>query len=175
MLVLLAACLQIVAGRAGAQASEFQVIEASLTDAGPEQTLRTYFKCGTDGGYSLIRTGNPRAVEIAVKLLEVSDACYTESLLSSLATAMQKNPDAVLAHMPAIQHLKLDPENFCVPFIDEDTPRADALAVLDRSERALAKVSKPELQEARRTCANVIRQYRRDMDAAEAFRKNNAR
>jgi hypothetical protein len=173
-LVTLIACC----ARAGAQdvasaARErlLQDIKDSLTRVGPDQTLKVYFDCSHGEGYSLVESGEPRGVAVAVKLLGFSDGCYTESLASALATGMQANPEAVLPFMQAAQHDRVAVQSFCIPFIGEGTTQADALTVLDRSERALLSVHRPDLRAARESCLDAIRRYRQAVDRAEQARK----
>jgi len=162
VLVLLSAA----AGVTATQAVDIATLERSLTENGPQRTLATYFHCEHPEGYRLIGSGDPRAVALAVKLLDASDACDTEMLMSSLATAIQHNPEAVLPYLNTVLHGRAQHENFCIPFIAEETPKADALDVLDRSERALKNVSRPDLQDARRTCLAEIDKYRRALERA---------
>ena len=165
-LILLTSCLRVGAQQNGAPTQEvsLRAIEDSLAARGPKQTLRSYFDCSSGKGYSVVESGDPRAVALAIELLDSSDACVTESLASSLATAMQANPEAVLPYLPAAQRHRVAVESFCVPFIDADTPRADARAVLDRSERAVLNVHRPDLEAPRQSCLDAIRRYRMALD-----------
>jgi hypothetical protein len=145
-----------------------ETLQQSMKADGPVQTLKTYFGCSHPDGYRLIQSGDARAVELAAKLLDNADGCDTEMLLSSLATAIQKNPEAVLPHMSTVQGGNANRENFCIPFIAEDVSRADALAILARSEQSLLKVKRPDLQDARQTCLKEIRKYRQSLDESPA-------
>ncbi len=160
--------------RDGNQKVDVAAIEKSLKTDGPAQTLKTYFNCSHPDGYRLIQSGDARAIDLAAKLLEVADGCDSEMLLSSLATAIQKNPEAVLPYMKTVQRGNVNRENFCIPFIAEETPRADALAVLERSERSLRAVNKPDLQKPKQICLDEIEKYRRSMDRGQESGKNSA-
>lgn len=149
-----------------------ETLQKSMMADGPAQTLKTYFECSRPEGYRLIQSGDRRAIDLAAKLLDSSDGCDTEMLLSSLAIAIQKNPEAVLSHMSAVLGGHADPLTFCVPFIAEDVSATDALAILARSEQSLLKVKRPDVQKARQTCLDAIRKSRHSLlvNAKTAYR-----
>jgi hypothetical protein len=151
-----------------------ETLQKSMKTDGPVQTLKTYFGCSHPEGYRLIRSGDGRAVDLAAKLLDYADGCDAEMLLSSLATAIQKNPEAVLAYLSTVQGGHANPGTFCIPFIAEDVSRTEALAILARSEQSLLKVKRPDLQKARQTCLDEIRKSRRSLDEAAAKQEPDA-
>ena len=129
-------------------------MEASLTRDGADKTIERYFDCENGKGYAVIETGDPRAVAFAVKMLKWSDACVTESLLSSLGTAMQVAPRIVLPYVGTSDLLNAD--QICLPFISEDEPDSVAHAIVARSRRAIEGVHDPKLEKQRFACLVAI-------------------
>jgi hypothetical protein len=155
--------------RAGAPAAadvEQQVaqIESSLQRGGPA-TLSRYFGCGAGSGYDLIATGNPRAVALAISLFKYSDGCFSESLHSALAVALQANPEAVLPYFNTGQLGSGD----CIPFISAEAPKGTDEAVVGRTDSALRGVTRPELQSAKAMCLEQVAEHRRAVTAARQF------
>jgi hypothetical protein len=145
---------------------------AKVLDAeGPKKALERYFyvkdpaaRATGGSGYALVETGDPTAVRVGVAVLAESDGGVSESLHSSLAIALAKNPTAVLAHYAQIPPGSR--ENICVPFISEDDSDAQAKAALARAERALKSVHDPALAAGKAACLAEVRDYR------AALRKN---
>jgi hypothetical protein len=149
------------------QRQRIDAMVKALDSDGPTKTLLQYFHLedpdvGTkDGaGYALVETGDPTAVRVGVAVMAESDAGVSESLHSSLAIALTKNPAAVLAYYPQIK--PANRKNICVPFIAADDPNSAALAkaALARAERALNTVHDPALAAGKAACLEKVRDYR---------------
>jgi hypothetical protein len=144
---------------------------AKVLDAeGPRKALERYFhlKDPADGpkggsGYALVETGDPTAIRVGVAVLAESDGGVSESLHSSLAVALAKNPTAVLSYYSQIP--PGNRQNICVPFISADDPNGDAQAkaALARAERALKSVHDPALAAGKAACLEEVRDYRAAM------------
>lgn len=134
-----------------------------LRVAGPGKTILEYFDCVHGIGYDLVDTGAVPAVKVAVELLAKSDACVTESLLSSLAAALSRNPRTVLPYVdqsPLLSH-----EEICVPHMIE-VPREQALRALRHTEKVLRAVREQALRRNRDVCLAAVGRSIRTVQAS---------
>ncbi len=143
-------------------------IQDSLGTRGARATIRQFFDCGQASpvGYNVIETGDPPAMQLAATLLMYSDGCVSESLHSAIATALQRQPEAVLRFFAA--HTLEPSSNNCIPMMIEQ-PRAQVEATLERTEESLETVTKPSLQSAKAACMRRVAEYRKAMDGAAAW------
>lgn len=135
----------------GSRDKRLRDLEAMLARDG-RAAART-FDCGN--GYLLVKTGNARAVGLAVKLLRYSDAAMTQHLYDAMAIAMAKNPEIVLSHFRELPRAAAP--QFCVPFLSAATSRRTAFNALKRADDALAHVTRADLQDAKKACAGELR------------------
>lgn len=140
---------------------ELAQIKAGLARGRPA-ALQRYFGCGGGLGYDLIASGSSGAVALAVELLQHSDGCFSESLHSAIAQALQANPEAVLPYFNTGQLGQGD----CIPFISAESAPGTDEAVFRRIEDALRGITRPELQAARAKCLAAVADYRRAVAAA---------
>lgn len=117
----------------------------SLALRGSRATLKEYFDCLVGDGYAAVETGDLRAIKVAVEVRRVSDACVSEGLESSLGTAMQTNPEAVLPYVDEFG------TGICEPWMIEE-PEAEVLAETAKTKRALLRVTRKDLLAARDKC-----------------------
>jgi len=152
------------------QRQRIEAMAKVLDSDGPKRALERYFhlkdpaeETAGGSGYALVETGDPTAIRVGVAVLRESDAGVSESLKSSLAIALARNPTAVLSHYDQIG--PSNRQNVCVPFIaaDDPNPDAEAKAALARAERALKTVHDPALAAARDACLGAVRDYRAAM------------
>lgn len=152
---------QVVNAQSQTAEQELRAIETSLDTEGVAQTLKTWFDCDSGKGYSLVASGDSRAVDMAFRLLRQSDACFSEQLMSSLATALASKPDIVLnayAHQSWI--FERFPDEFCVPFMDaEATSKETVLRTLNRIRQTLERVARPDLQHVKQACLDAVARY----------------
>ena len=141
------------------------IIEQSIRDIGGRETLEKYM-CywGVPEGQRLVALDNVSAgskewVDLAVKMLEYSDASCTEDLLSYLGEAMQHQPRNVLPYVgepykgnPQL----LSPGMICYPFVSNEIPHADALKIVQRSKAAVLSVKDTELTKQCAACLKEI-------------------
>lgn len=134
-----------------------RTIEQSIAKIGGKATLQRYF-CGTDDAsehddydqLNQVATGSKEWVDLAVKLLEYSDAGCTENLHSYLGKAMQKQPQNVLPYIS--KSSKLAADNICLPFISAEISDAEALSEVQRTKAALLKVKNKALNDQCEVC-----------------------
>ncbi|HXJ03275.1 MAG TPA: hypothetical protein VNH44_18800, partial [Micropepsaceae bacterium] len=126
--------------QAGSRDKRLKDLEDQLARDG--RAAAKAFDCGNV--YLLVKSGNARAVGLAVKLLRYSDAVQTQHLYDALATAMAKHPETILAHFRDVP--RASAPQFCVPFISAATSRRTAFNALKRTDDALAHVTRADLQ-----------------------------
>jgi hypothetical protein len=143
---------------ASAWPTDLAEMQKSLAEQGGKATLQTYFNCENGQGYAAVETGAPDAVAFGVEMLKYSDACVTESLLSSLGAAMQANPAAVLPYVGRTPLLAA--ERICLPFLSAEEPDDKLKPIVARSRRAIESVRDPALRSQQAAC-------RREIDQAE--------
>lgn len=131
-------------------------VQLSLKLEGEQKTLERYFSCEhfDDSAYPNIATGDRAWVNLAVRMLPHSDACYAEDILSALGKAMQKNPRNVLGYVNSSARLRAD--RICLPFISDEQPIRDQLEQLRAVKRAIAGVRSPALATQRKACLAEI-------------------
>lgn len=122
-----------------------RTIEQSITKIGGKATLQKYF-CGSDDTsprddldqLNKVATGAREWVDLAVKMLNYSDAGCSEDLHTYLGSAMQQQPLNVLPYVG--KSPSLAPELICLPFISAEIPDAEALRIVRRTKTALLSV-----------------------------------
>jgi hypothetical protein len=138
------------AAQAGSRAKRVRELEDVLARDG--RTAMKAFDCGN--GYLLVKSGDARAVTLAVKLLRFSDGTGTVHLYDARATAMAKHPENVLAHFREVPRAAVP--QFCVPFFPSSMSQRTAFNALKRTDDALAHVTRVDLQEAKKACVREI-------------------
>jgi hypothetical protein len=139
------------AAQTGSRAKRLSAFEDVLAHDG--RAAIKAFDCGN--GYLLVKSGDARAVALAVKLLRFSDAPGTAHLYDALATAMTKHPENVLAHFREVPRAAVP--QFCVPFLPSSMSQRTAFNALKRSDDALSHVTRPDLQEAKAACVREVK------------------
>jgi hypothetical protein len=132
-------------------------VEASLVDNGPRATLEAYFSCENydASAYPAIAGGSAEWVALAEKMIEHSDACYTEGIQAALGEAMRKSPRHVLRLVDKTPALGAD--HICLPFISNEQPIAAQAKELQKSRRAISAVRDRQLSKPRAACLRFIR------------------
>jgi hypothetical protein len=132
-----------------------QEVEAFLDRQGGKATLEKYFPCDKVEGtaYAEIADGSRRWAAVAVKMLNYSDACYTESILSALGTAMERNPRNILPYVGT--SLTLD-TSICLPFISDELPLREQLRQIRTAKNAISRVHNAKLSKQRKACLEYI-------------------
>jgi len=158
----LAACiLGFLTATPGAQAAshdaELKRIEDSLKRLGPDATMKKYFGCDNDKAWSLIDSGDPRAVKIGLAFLPVADACYSEVLSISLGYALTNNPILMLGYQK--DYPDAFPE-WCVPGLIGPT-QAEWTAAINKAEKAIKSVTDPKLDKAKQICLKQVADSRK--------------
>ena len=130
-------------------------IRSDLSAKGARYVIDHYFDCETGQGYRLVESGTPAGVRLAVEMLKYSDACVTESLQSSLGTAMISAPIVVLPYVNTDRLLRA--EWICLPFMSDDTPPAKEKAIVARVRLSLSRVHVKELELKKTACLEQAR------------------
>ena len=131
-------------------------IEASLRTDTPKVTLEKYFSCEKYEGsaYEKIALGLPNWISLAERMLQYSDACYTEGLQAALGSAMQKAPQHVL---PLVDKTSLLAANYiCLPFISSEIPVKSQVNEINKSKKAIQNVKGENLSSKRMSCLDFI-------------------
>ena len=136
--------------------AEIAQIERSLAHSGPEATLKRYFDCDNGVGWTLVSSGDARAVKIAFAVMPAADACYAEIMPIVLGEALSSNPELMLSYYP--KYPKIFPE-WCVPGLIDAT-EGEWKAAIDKAERALRGVHDPKLARARDLCLSEVARAR---------------
>lgn len=124
--------------------------------APPQATLEKFFSCEKYEGsaYEKIAMGEPRWISIAEKMLQHSDACYTEGIQAALGSAMQKFPKRVL---PLVDKTSLLSANYiCLPFISSELPVKSQLSEMAKSKRDISRVHAKGLRIKKKLCLSFI-------------------
>ena len=138
-------------------------IEASLREGNPKITLEKYFNCEKYEGtaYERIASGLPNWVSLAEKILQISDACYTEGIQSSLGKAMQIAPHNVL---PLVDKTAtLSASYICLPFISNELSIKSQLAEVIKSKNAIEKVHDKNSKKQKESCLRFIKAIESDL------------
>jgi hypothetical protein len=132
-----------------------QEVEAFLDRQGGKATLEKYFPCDKVKGtaYAEIADGSRRWAALAVKMLNHSDACYTESILSALGTAMGRSPRNILPYVGTSPTLDT---SICLPFISDELPLPEQLRPIRTAKNAISRVHDAKLSEQRKACLEYI-------------------
>lgn len=134
---------------------------AELRERGAQSVLARHFPCdayeGT--GYEQVARGASAWVQLATRLLEDSDACYTTGLQDALGSAMQVAPENVLPYVD--RNRQLASERICLPFISAEIPVAEQLRQLASTRASLELVREPHLQAQRNACLAEIERVER--------------
>jgi hypothetical protein len=147
-------------------------VEASLQTIGSRATINRYFSCDDAGwpAYSQIETGDQRWLNLAVRLLDESDACVHLSLTSSIAAALPRAPSRVLKLLDTKPALSAD--RLCVRFLSsDDDPRAD-LRYLRTVEATLIAYDGVGLRRQRDICLREVRETVATITRLQTKRKN---
>jgi len=133
-----------------------ETVEASLKAGNPKETLEKYFNCEKYEGsaYEGIASGSKKWVRLAEKMLQHSDACYTEGIQASLGKAMQRAPKNVL---PLVDKTPtLSASYICLPFISNEIPIRQQRAEVNKSRHAIQGVHDGRLQTQKAACLKLI-------------------
>lgn len=134
-----------------------EAIEASLREGNPKTTLEKYFNCEKYEGsaYEGIASGSPKWISLAERMLQYSDACYTEGIQASLGKAMQKSPQNVLTLVDKTSTLAAS--YICIPFISSELSIKSQLTEIIRSRQAIQRVNDYKLRTQKATCLHLIK------------------
>lgn len=156
-------------------------IEASVARIGGRATVEKYLFDTSEvhqPALAQIETGDKEWVALGVKMLPYSDAGLTEGLLHALAEGMQHQPENVLPYLNktvatppvdatgAATEFLLSPEAICLPFILNEVPVADQLAIVQRTKQALLTVRNPALKAPCDSCLRKVAVTERAIQAA---------
>ena len=133
-----------------------EIVDASLKEGTPKATLEKFFSCEKYEGsaYEKIAMGEPRWISIAEKMLQHSDACYTEGIQAALGSAMQKFPKRLL---PLVDKTSLLSANYiCLPFISSELPVKSQVNEINKSKKAIQNVKGKNLISKRMSCLDFI-------------------
>jgi hypothetical protein len=172
--LLIVALLLVLAVSAAGAATLRAADVAALADAkGGRAALETFFDCGDAGtkAYELVASGAREWLSIAVRLLNDSDACYTESLQDAIARALVPAPARVIALVNSSE--LLDASSICVPFLSAEEDSQKHLQYLRRAEAALHKVRIPALRQAKRACLVEFQKTRQALKMSSNHGKSN--
>lgn len=142
--------------QAGGAGICIEVIEASLNEGSPKATLEKHFNCEHYEGsaYERIASGSRKWVRLAERMLQYSDACYTEGIQASLGKAMQKAPGNVL---PLVDKTStLSASYICLPFISSELPIRQQLTEVTKSRSAIQGIHDNRLQIQKSACLKFI-------------------
>jgi hypothetical protein len=140
---------------AWATALPIDEVLATLQAQGAKATLERHFDCNSESAaYAAVATGQPRWLDLALRLLPEADACYGEGLHDALGRAMRAAPRRVLPLVGS--STRLTPEQICLPFISAELPQARQLDRLRASRQAIAAVHDKALSSSRRACLSFI-------------------
>lgn len=150
----------ILAGCSGAAAQTPGGVHESLRRRGAEATIASLVRTGRwDRVLDHLGSGDGRWIVLAPGLAAAADAGVAEELGISLAFALPKNPQAVLAVLDSDDGHVLGAARVCgLPFI-EDTVK-DLRGYRRRALRAVSSVSDPALGPARTACLIHLRPRR---------------
>ncbi len=131
-----------------------ETIAADIAAHGADNVVAKLAKTGDyDRVLDHIGKGEAQWVALAPKLAPGTDAGWAEALVISLAFALPKNPQAVLALLIGKDAFQVD--DVCgAPFI-EGTVK-DVPGYIRRAKAAVAKVTDPSLQSARAACLAAL-------------------
>lgn len=134
-----------------------EVVEASLKEGNPRATLEKYFSCEKYEGsaYEGIASGSTKWISLAERMLQYSDACYTEGIQASLGKAMQRSPKNVLSLVDKTSTLAAS--YICLPFISSELPIKLQLTEVIRSRKAIQNVHDDRLQTQKAACIHFIK------------------
>lgn len=131
-------------------------VTGHIETKGAQATRENYFSCWEKDnarGYARVEAGSEVWLRIAVRLLQDSDACYTEELQNSIARALMSKPENVL---PLVDSgINLEASNICVPFMVDEVGAAalrNQLAVLNKLEGSIKSVKTKKLQTQKNKC-----------------------
>jgi hypothetical protein len=152
------ATVAIVALASAAPVLSIEEVEASLQSRGGRATINQYFQCDESGyaAYERVESGSARWLDVAVRLLDDSDACVTLSLTSAIATALPKAPSRVLKLLDTKPALRAD--RLCVPFLSEDDDPRKQLRYLRTAEATLIAFDGTALKAQRDTCLREVKE-----------------
>ena len=143
--------------QAEAKGTNIEAVEASLGGGNPKATLEKYFNCEKheDSAYEEIASGAPKWISLAERMLQYSDACYTEGIQASLGMAMRKSPENVL---PLVDKTAtLGASYICLPFISTELSIKTQLAELIKSKKAIQRVHDSSLWFQKTACLRFIK------------------
>jgi hypothetical protein len=142
---------------AAASVTSYEAVEASLREGSPTTTLEKYFNCEIYDGsaYENIASGEPRWISLAERMLQHSDACYTEGIQASLGKAMQKSPQNVLPLVDKTATLAAG--YICLPFISSELSIKLQLAEVIKSKKAIRRVHDKRLRTQKAACLRFIK------------------
>jgi len=131
-------------------------VAAHIESKGTQATREKYFSCGEKDnalGYARVEAGSEVWLKIATRLLNDSDACYTEGLQDSIARALMNKPENVLPLVDSGRNLEA--VYICIPFMTdtvEPTALRNQLAALNKLESSLKSVKNKKLQTQKNKC-----------------------
>ena len=140
-----------------------EAIEDSLREGNPKTTLEKYFSCEKYEGsaYERIASGSPQWISLAERMLQYSDACYTEGIQASLGKAMQKSPQNVL---PLVDKTSVLAASYiCLPFISSELPIKAQLAEVVRSKKAIQRVRNDKVRTQKASCLRFVKSVEKNL------------
>ncbi|MBL8466281.1 hypothetical protein [Methyloversatilis discipulorum] len=128
---------------------------------GGRAALEKYFSCEGTGfnGYLKVASGSKQWLDVAVRLLASSDACYSEGLHDAVAKALYASPSTVLPLVDSSSMLKAS--QICLPFLSDEEPHKQHLAYLKRLEERLSRVTDRASQSGKAKCIGEIHAMRK--------------
>ena len=140
-----------------------EAVEASLKEGNPKATLEKYFSCEKYEGsaYEGIASGSKKWISLAERMLQYSDACYTEGIQASLGKAMQGSPKNVLPLVDKTSTLAAS--YICLPFISNELPIKLQLAEVIKSRKAIQSVHDDRLRIQKVACLHFIKSVETDL------------
>jgi hypothetical protein len=142
---------------------DIHTIETSLNEIGGAKTLERYYLCDKyeSSPYQKIASGDPEWIKLSVRLLDFSDACYTEGIQASLGQAMESAPEIVLPYVNKSPLLSAD--RICLPFISDEQSIEDALIQIRNVKNSIANVKDDKLSTQQNACLEFIENIERQI------------
>ncbi len=170
MRIIIAIVVFFITQSAHAETITSDMINNYISKHGEDAAINKYFDCFDERAYSQIEKGSKDWIALAVKLLDHSDACVSESLHNSLAIALLHKPENVL---PLVNSsARLSASQICLPFLSADEPAKEHLQYLAKLQRALDAVKDKSYDVGKNACIAEIARLRKilEQDIAEIAR-----
>jgi hypothetical protein len=101
-----------------------------------------------------IAAGGKPWLQLGLRLLDYTDASAHGSICHSMALAMRRSPDDVLAMLHKTP--QATEKCLCLPFVSDELPKSEQLAEYTRSHAAIAAARSPANAAARGACLAYI-------------------